>query len=80
MAFTWESSFRVGAQTNILYNELEDYTFNITATCPRGQRVKTGNNIIIQHSDLLRENTIMSHEIKILPVEMSEKIAYTDIM
>ena len=34
------SNFTVRAQTIILYNKIENYTFEIIATFPRDQRVK----------------------------------------
>ena len=34
-----ESNFTASAQATVLYNEFENYSFKITATSPRGQRV-----------------------------------------
>ena len=44
-----ESNFKLSAQATILYNEFENYTFEITATYFRGQRIKRYGCVIITH-------------------------------
>ena len=57
-----ENNFTANAQAIILYNEVEGYTFEITATYPRGQFIML---IVVVFIDIIHSDT------HILPTHMA---------